>query len=64
MSEDNIREFFDLNVTPNLEEERRREAILNRDFIPKTVIPDRIVETSESLSAVDLEIENLKKRIK
>jgi len=55
MSDENVREFFDLNVTPNLNQNN------NPDFIPKNIIPDRIVQTPEPLSAVDLEIENLKK---
>lgn len=58
MSDENVREFFDTIVTPNLNQNN------NPDFIPKTIIPDRIVQTPEPLSAVDLEIENLKKRIR
>lgn len=57
MSDENVREFFDTIVTPNLNQNN------NPDLIPKNIIPDRIVQTPEPLSAVDLEIENLKKRI-
>lgn len=59
--EESIREFFDQNVNPNLEEERRREEkihnILNTLDQPKRNV-DRDTE------AIDTEIEELKKKIR